>query len=79
MQKMETHMNNRETEKTELEKEVTGLRRAVENGGTMENHNPEHQEKLQKQQEELEQQKQIEQNREEEEHQRQLVAHWKMF
>ena len=42
MQKMETHMNNRETEKTELEKEVSRLRRAIQNGGVTANPHPEH-------------------------------------
>ena len=37
MTKMETHMNNRENEKTELEKEISRLRRAIENGGVTEN------------------------------------------
>ena len=70
---METHMNNRETEKTELEKEVNRLRIAVDNEGTIESPHSEHQEELQKQQEELEQKRQQEkQNREQEEHQRQL-------
>jgi len=33
MKKMETHMNNRENEKTELDKEISRLKRAIENGG----------------------------------------------
>merc|ERR1712013_333313 len=42
MTKMETHMNNRENEKTELEKEISRLRRAIENGGVTENPGEEH-------------------------------------
>ena len=42
MTKMETHMNNRENEKTELEKEVLRLTRAIENGGVTEKPGEEH-------------------------------------
>ena len=42
MVKMETHMNNRENEKTELEKEVLRLRKTIENGEVTENLDKEH-------------------------------------
>ena len=42
MTKMETHMNNRENEKSELEKEVIRLKRNIENGEVTDNHIEEH-------------------------------------
>jgi len=42
MHKTETHMNNREDEKAELEKEVARLKRAIKNGGVTENPVKEH-------------------------------------
>eukprot|EP00092_Neocalanus_flemingeri_P073327 GFUD01090440.1.p1 GENE.GFUD01090440.1~~GFUD01090440.1.p1 ORF type:complete len:202 (+),score=53.55 GFUD01090440.1:42-647(+) len=42
MQTMESHMNNRETEKSKLEQEVTRLRRAIQKGGVTEDPHPDH-------------------------------------
>jgi len=80
MTKMETHMNNRENEKTELEKEIARLRRAIENGGVTENPHegdtpptphPEQGYPTRPNHQELEEQQRLEQQRREEEERRQ--------
>ena len=75
MHNMETHINNRETEKTELEKEVNRLIIAVDNEGTIESPHSEHQEELQKQQQQqkqsLRQQEELRQQRQQEKQNRQ--------
>eukprot|EP00092_Neocalanus_flemingeri_P101270 GFUD01129486.1.p1 GENE.GFUD01129486.1~~GFUD01129486.1.p1 ORF type:complete len:196 (+),score=56.41 GFUD01129486.1:140-727(+) len=42
MHKMETHMNDKETVNTKLEKEVTRLRRAIQKGGVTDDPHPDH-------------------------------------
>ena len=70
---METHINNRETEKTELEKEVNRLRIAVDNEGTIESPHSEHQEELQKQKEAQRQQEELRHLQEEQRQQEEQI------